>query len=241
MFTGIVQGMAQVASLVDQPGLRTITLQFPPGFCQGLEVGASVAVDGVCLTVTRVQSADVADFDVMQQSLGLTTLAQLHVGSQVNVERAAREGAEIGGHPLSGHVDAVATVSAVRRPQNNCVLTLEVPAPWMRYIFAKGYIAVQGASLTVAEATRLPGGAGRFEVWLIPETLRVTTLGQVDVGARLNIEIDRSTQVMVDTVRDAIEERLGPLWPALQAFAQERGIELEDSSNLISQSAAQKP
>ena len=241
MFTGIVQGMAQVASLVDQPGLRTITLQFPPGFCQGLEVGASVAVDGVCLTVTRVQSADVADFDVMQQSLGLTTLAQLHVGSQVNVERAAREGAEIGGHPLSGHVDAVATVSAVRRPQNNCVLTLEVPAPWMRYIFAKGYIAVQGASLTVAEATRLPGGAGRFEVWLIPETLRVTTLGQVDVGARLNIEIDRSTQVMVDTVRDAIEERLGPLWPALQAFAQERGIELEDSSSLINQIAAQKP
>ena len=241
MFTGIVQGMAQVASLVDQPGLRTITLQFPPGFCQGLEVGASVAVDGVCLTVTRVQSADVADFDVMQQSLGLTTLAQLHVGSQVNVERAAREGAEIGGHPLSGHVDAVATVSAVRRPQNNCVLTLEVPAPWMRYIFAKGYIAVQGASLTVAEATRLPGGAGRFEVWLIPETLRVTTFGQVDVGARLNIEIDRSTQVVVDTVRDAIEERLGPLWPALQAFAQERGIELEDSSSLINQIAAQKP
>ena len=241
MFTGIVQGMAQVASLVDQPGLRTITLQFPPGFCQGLEVGASVAVDGVCLTVTRVQSADVADFDVMQQSLGLTTLAHLHVGSQVNVERAAREGAEIGGHPLSGHVDAVATVSAVRRPQNNCVLTLEVPAPWMRYIFAKGYIAVQGASLTVAEATRLSGGAGRFEVWLIPETLRVTTFGQVDVGARLNIEIDRSTQVVVDTVRDAIEERLGPLWPALQAFAQERGIELEDSSSLINQIAAQKP
>lgn len=166
MFTGIVQGMAQVASLADQPGLRTITLQFPSGFCQGLEVGASVAVDGVCLTVTRVQTAnatnatnaaDVADFDVMQQSLGLTTLAQLHVGSQVNVERAAREGAEIGGHPLSGHVDAVATVSAIRRPQNNCVFTLEVPAPWMRYIFAKGYIAVQGASLTVAEATRLPG------------------------------------------------------------------------------------
>ena len=241
MFTGIVQGMAQVASLVDQPGLRTITLQFPPGFCQGLEVGASVAVDGVCLTVTRVQSADVADFDVMQQSLGLTTLAQLHVGSQVNVERAAREGAEIGGHPLSGHVDAVATVSAVRRPQNNCVLTLEVPAPWMRYIFAKGYIAVQGASLTVAEATRLSGGAGRFEVWLIPETLRITTFGQVDVGARLNIEIDRSTQVVVDTVRDAIEERLGPLWPVLQAFAQERGIELEDSSSLINQIAAQKP
>ena len=241
MFTGIVQGMAQVASLVDQPGLRTITLQFPFGFCQGLEVGASVAVDGVCLTVTRVQPTDVAEFDVMQQSLGLTTLAQLHVGSQVNVERATREGAEIGGHPLSGHVDAVATVSASRRPQNNCVLTLEVPAPWMRYIFAKGYIAVQGASLTVAEVTRLPGGAGRFEVWLIPETLRVTTLGQVDVGARLNIEIDRSTQVMVDTVRDAIEERLGPLWPALQAFAQERGIELEDSSNLISQIAAQKP
>jgi riboflavin synthase len=124
-------------------------------------------------------------------------------------------------------VDVVARLGAVREPQNNRVLTVEVPAPWMRYVFAKGYIAVNGASLTVAEATRLPGGGGSFEVWLIPETLRMTTFGTLGEGARLNLEIDRSTQVVVDTVRDAIEERLGPLIPALEAFAKERGIAID--------------
>lgn len=241
MFTGIVQGMAQVASIVELPGLRRITVQFPAGFCHGLEVGASVSVDGVCLTVTQVKPGELADFDVMQQSLGLTTLAHLGPNDLVNVERAAREGAEIGGHPLSGHVDVMATVVAVREPQNNRVLTLQVPAPWMRYIFAKGYIAVQGASLTVAEATRLPGGSGQFDVWLIPETLRVTTFGRIGLGARMNIEIDRSTQVVVDTVRDALEERLGPLLPALEAFAKERGLDLEDGPSLLSQNGARKP
>ena len=112
----------------------------------------------------------------------------------------------------------------VRRPENNRVLRIAVPAPWMRYVFAKGYIAVNGASLTVAEAQREPGGCGWFEVWLIPETLRMTTFGDKRVGDLLNVEIERSTQVFVDTVRDAVAERLGPLLPALEAFARERGL-----------------
>ena len=154
----------------------------------------------------------------------MTTLGALGVGSRVNVERAAKDGAEIGGHPLSGHVDFRARVAEVRQPENNHVLRLAVPAPWMRYVFAKGYIAVNGASLTVAEAQREPGGAGWFEVWLIPETLRMTTFGDKHVGDGVNVEIERSTQVMVDTVRDAVAEKLGPLLPALEAFARERGL-----------------
>ena len=228
MFTGIVQGVATVAHLQDRPGLRSFTLAFEPGFCQGLAIGASVAVDGVCLTVTTLRGPDAADFDVMQQSLALTTLGDLAVGSRINVERAARDGAEIGGHPLSGHVDFKATLAQVRRPENNCVLRLAVPAPWMRYVFAKGYIAVNGASLTVAEAHREPGGSGWFEVWLIPETLRMTTFGDKPEGAALNIEIERSTQVFVDTVRDAIDERLGPLRPALEALLRSQGQSLDD-------------
>jgi len=226
MFTGIVQGIAQVAAAVDRPGLRTFTLQFPAGFTQGLEIGASVAVDGTCLTVTTVHDGDRADFDVMQQSLALTTLAGLGEGSRVNVERAAREGAEVGGHPLSGHVDAMATVAEIRRPENNCVLRIAVPAPWMRYVFAKGYIAVNGASLTVAEAGRERDGSGWFEVWLIPETLRMTTFGEKQPGDPLNLEIERATQVVVDTVRDALDERLGPLLPALEQLLAERGLDL---------------
>jgi len=224
MFTGIVQGVARVALLSDRAGLRCIRLDFPPAFAQGLAIGASVSVDGTCLTVTALHGDRAAEFDVMQQTLALSTLGSLIIGSRVNVERAARDGAEIGGHPLSGHVDFTARVAEVRRPENNHVLRLAVPAPWMRYVFAKGYIAVNGASLTVAEAQRETGGAGWFEVWLIPETLRMTTFGDKVVGDTLNVEIDRSTQVMVDTVRDAVAERLGPLLPALELFARERGL-----------------
>jgi riboflavin synthase len=227
MFTGIVQGIATVSALVDRPGLRSYTLQFPPGFADGLQIGASVAVDGVCLTVTTLLGSDAAAFDVMQQSLALTTLAGLVPGSRINVERAARDGAEIGGHPLSGHVDFMARVVQIRRPENNHVLRFEVPAPWMRYVFAKGYIAVNGASLTVAEAGRESGGAGWFEVWLIPETLRLTTFADKAEGSAVNIEIERQTQVFVDTVRDAIEEKLGPLLPALEALLRQQGSSLD--------------
>ena len=225
MFTGIVQGLASVAAVEDRPGLRSFTLQLPARFDEGLSIGASVAVDGVCLTVTTLHGAGRADFDVMQQSLALTTLGTLAVGGRINVERAARDGAEIGGHPLSGHVDFMATVAEIRRPENNHVLRISVPAPWMRYVFAKGYIAVNGASLTVAEADKR---GGWFEVWLIPETLRMTTFSGKAVGAALNIEIERSTQVFVDTVREALDERLGPLLPALEAVWRQQGLCTDD-------------
>jgi riboflavin synthase len=227
MFTGIVQGIATVSSLQDKPGLRSFTLSFPPGFDAGLAIGASVSVDGVCLTATALRDG-AADFDVMQQSLNLTTLGGLAEGSRINVERAAKDGAEIGGHPLSGHIDFQARVAAVRQPQNNHVLRVAVPAPWMRYVFAKGYIAVNGASLTVAEAQRERDGSGWFEVWLIPETLRMTTFGDKAEGATLNIEIERQTQVFVDTVRAAVDERLGPLVPALEALLRQQGLSLDE-------------
>ena len=223
MFTGIVQAVATVSALTDRPGLRSFTLAFPHGFCDELEIGASVSVDGVCLTVTERVGEDAANFDVMQQSLALTTLGSLKVGSRINVERAARDGAEIGGHPLSGHVDFQATLASVRQPENNHVLRIAVPPAFVRYVFAKGYIAVNGASLTVSDANKAEGW---FEVWLIPETLRMTTFGEKAAGAALNIEIERSTQVMVDTVRDAVDERLGALLPALTELLRERGVDV---------------
>ena len=225
MFTGIVQGVAGVAAITDRPGLRSFELDFPKGFAVGLEIGASVACDGVCLTVTALRGQRRAAFDVMQQSLALTTLGSLAVGSRINVERAARDGAEIGGHAISGHVDCLGHVLAIRRPENNQVLRIAMPPSHMRYLFAKGYVAINGASLTVAEADRR---AGWFEVWLIPETLRMTTFGDKREGDALNIEIERGTQVVVDTVRDALEERLGPLLPALEALLARDGRSVDD-------------
>lgn len=226
MFTGIVQGVARVESIEARDGLHTLHLKFPQGFDEELAIGASVSCDGVCLTVTERPAAGIASFDVMAQTLNLTTLGGLQVGSGLNVERAAKEGVEIGGHPLSGHVDVSARISEIRKPDNNHVIRFALPAPWMRYVFAKGYIGVNGCSLTVAEAQRERDGSGWFEVWLIPETLRMTTFGDKGVGNAIHIEIERSTQVVVDTVRDALDEKLGPLLPVLEAIARERGIDI---------------
>jgi riboflavin synthase len=226
MFTGIVQGTATIAALRDQSGLRTFTLDFPPGFCEELTIGASVSVDGVCLTVTELVSSTQAAFDVILQSLNVTTLGSYAQGARVNVERAAKDGAEIGGHPLSGHIDFSATLASVRKPDDtNLVWRIAVPDPFRRYVFAKGYIAVHGASLTMSEVNRAEGW---FEVWLIPETRRATVFEGKREGDLLNVEIERSTQVMVDTVRDAVQESLGRLQPVLEIILKEKGLSLDD-------------
>lgn len=227
MFTGIVQGTARVRRVDCHEGLHTLHLSLPEGFDADLAIGASVACDGVCLTVTARPSPGEAQFDVMGQTLAVTALGRLREGDVLNVERAAKEGAEVGGHPLSGHVDACAAVLECRQPDaNNYVLRFGVPAPWMRYVFAKGYVGVNGCSLTVAEAQREASGAGWFEVWLIPETLRMTSFSGKAVGDPVHLEIDRATQVVVDTLRDALNERLGALAPVLEQLAQAKGIAL---------------
>jgi len=228
MFTGIVQAVATIDAIADRPGLRTFTLRFPKGFCTDLAIGASVACDGVCLTVTTLLGDDAAEFDVMQQTLSVTTLGRFQQGDKLNVERAAKDGAEIGGHPLSGHVDFNATLAEVVETENNYQLRIDVPEAWRKYVFAKGYIAINGASLTVADFDR---ASGRFDVWLIPETLRMTTFGEKQVGSPLNIEIERSTQVVVDTVRATVAETLGPLMPALEAFLAQQGTSLDQLSS----------
>ena len=225
MFTGIVQAVATLDAIEDRTGLRSFTIEFPAGFCEGLAIGASVAVDGVCLTVTRIASPTRACFDVMQQSLAITTLTGYGAGQRVNVERAARDGAEIGGHPLSGHIDCMARLLQRRVLENNLVWRISVPASHMRYVFAKGYIAVNGASLTIAECDR---AGGWFEVWLIPETRRATVFEGKREGDALNIEVERTTVVMVDTVREAVEQRLGPLVGAIDALLKDKGQSLED-------------
>lgn len=225
MFTGIVQGTAKIANIADREGLRTFTLAFPDGFCEDLAIGASVSTDGVCLTVTEILDANHATFDVMLQSLAITTLGSYREGDRANVERAAKDGAEIGGHPLSGHVDFTSEVVMVKSSDTNRLMRFSIPEAFRRYVFAKGYIAINGASLTVSEVNRAEGW---FEVWLIPETRRMTVFEDKQAGDLVNIEIERSTQVVVDTVRETVQESLGRLQPLLEAILKEKGLTLED-------------
>ena len=202
MFTGIVQGVAVVDDVKSAPGLSSFAIRFPGDKVQGVTIGASVSINGTCLTVTRQQN-DLLFFDAMQETLGLTTLGTRQTGDRINFERAARIGDEIGGHLLSGHIHTTANLVAIDRPENNCTLTFEVPSQWARYLFPKGYIAVNGASLTIGEVAN-----NRFNIHLIPETLRATTFADVAIGDQVNIEIDSQTQTIVDSL-DTILPRLG--------------------------------
>lgn len=194
MFTGIVQGLAEIVEIKPETGLHRLQVRFPAGSLSGISIGASVALNGTCLTVVR-QTQQTLHFDVMMETLARTTLGELTPGDQVNFERAARIGDEIGGHLLSGHIHSKARLHRIETPANNRKLTFEVDPQWMKYIFPKGYIGIDGASLTIGET-----GAHYFSVYLIPETLRMTRFGHLTEGDAVNIEVDSQTQTIVDTL-----------------------------------------
>lgn len=201
MFTGIVRGMGTVARVRDGEGLRELHVRFPERAMDGVERGASVAVAGTCLTVVEAVGGDVR-FDCIDETLSRTTLGRLAAGDRVNFERAARIGDEIGGHLLSGHVIDVGELVAREEQDGNLALTFQIEAATRRYVLPKGYVAVDGASLTVGEV-----GPTTFRVHLIPETRRITTLGDLPVGGRVNIEVDAMTQAVVDTVERVLATR----------------------------------
>lgn len=194
MFTGIVQGIAAVEEVTAATGLSTFAISLPENSAEDITIGASVSINGTCLTVTR-QSGNTLFFDAMQETLKRTTLGTLKPGHRVNFERAARIGDEIGGHLLSGHIHTTANVVEILRPENNVTIWFDVPDKWVGYLFPKGYIAINGASLTIGEVT-----GNRFNIHLIPETLRATTFWAIDEGMSVNIEIDSQTQTIVDTL-----------------------------------------
>ena len=200
MFTGIVQGTAEIIDIVKKENFRTHRLRFPAAAIEGLSTGASVAHNGCCLTVTRIEG-DRVDFDLMQETLRATNLGGLEVGDRVNFERAARFGDEIGGHAMSGHILCTAEVVAVDVTANNHRIRFRLPDAWRKYLFTKGYIGIDGISLTIGEVS-----GSEFDVNLIPETLERTTLGERRIGDRVNIEIDPQTQAIVDTVERILPE-----------------------------------
>lgn len=201
MFTGIVQATCEVVAIHKKDGLNTIEIAMPPHLKENLQRGASVANNGVCLTVTEIAD-DRVFFDVMEETLRLTNLASLNPGCKVNIERSLTYGSEIGGHVLSGHVHTQAKVAAVSHTASHYNIRLEVAPKWMNYILYKGFVGVNGCSLTVGEVDE-----SSFMLHLIPETLAITNLDEAQVGTMLNIEIDSQTQAIVDTVERVLAKR----------------------------------
>ena len=195
MFTGIVQGMGRVVS-IEQPAadFRTHTVELPEDMAGGLQTGASVAHNGCCLTVTETDCRT-ARFDLMAETLDKTNLGRLKAGDLVNLERAARFGDEIGGHLMSGHITATTEILRIERTEHNTTMHFALPAALKPYILPKGFVGLDGCSLTIGNV-----GEDSFCVHLIPETLRRTLFGTRQAGDTVNLEIDPQTQAVVDTV-----------------------------------------
>jgi riboflavin synthase len=202
MFTGIIKGKFPVSSIVDHEGLRSFVVTLSPELVEGLSTGASVAISGVCFTVTQIEGLRVF-FDAMEETLRKTTIGTLKEDDNVNIERSARMGDEIGGHVMSGHVSTMAEIVHVEETENNKAITFKVDPEWMRFIFSKGFISLDGASLTVVDADKTNG---TFQVWFIPETLRLTRFGEKGIGDFVNVEIDPQTQVIVETVESILKK-----------------------------------
>ena len=209
MFTGIVQGTARVLAIEEKPNFRTHIVSLPDEMLPGLELGASVAHNGCCLTVTEVNGNQVS-FDLVKETLRITNLGDLRVGDQINVERAAKFSDEIGGHLMSGHIMTTAEISKIITSENNREIWFKPQDPLqMKYILHKGFIGIDGISLTVGEVTK-----SKFCVHLIPETLARTTLGSKRLADRVNIEIDPHTQAIVETVERVLAQREAALLAA---------------------------
>ena len=198
MFTGIVTGTAPVIQIRGEEGVKTLTIDLE-GFSQNLEIGASVSLDGVCMTVVSIDGNEVC-FDAIEETLTRSTIGELKEGSLVNVERSLKLGDELGGHILSGHVMMTAKIIEKKQKGEGIDLSIENPIEARPYILEKGYIGIDGMSLTVGKVSE-----EKFDLHIIPETLRITTIGQKLIGNYVNIEIDSRTQAVVDTIRRNME------------------------------------
>jgi len=185
MFTGLISYLGNVKS-IELNGDSAKLIITNPEICEEIKIGDSVAVNGVCLTVTEFDSSGFA-VDVMVQTLNLTSTGKLKAGDLVNLELATKSSDRLGGHIVQGHVDGVAQVAAIAQEPKWQRMDIKVPKALMKYVVAQGSITVEGVSLTVGQ---LDDDADQVSVWLIPETLAKTNLSSKQVGDLLNIEVD---------------------------------------------------
>ncbi|NNH34393.1 riboflavin synthase subunit alpha [Acinetobacter sp. NIPH 2377] len=200
MYTGIVQGLEKIIEIKKGDGFITIVVSNQQHFFADVFIGASVAINGVCLTVTTIDAAlNQIHFDISDVTLALTTLKNLKAGDAVNIERSAKVGAENGGHNLYGHIEGTALIKQLQQRGETFHIDLQIPDGNIKYFFLKGFIGLNGCSLTI---NRVDRQASEISIDLIPETLRLTTWKDVKVGDEVNYEIDQMTRTLVDTLEN---------------------------------------
>ena len=201
MFTGIVSGKGYVQKIIKSKDYISLIIKAPKGFSKNLIKGASVSVNGVCLTVKKGKT-DILEFDVIEETLQKTNLKNLSKSSRVNLERSMTAKTEIGGHLVSGHIHGTGKVLKVINRQATKDLQIKIPTSLREYFFFKGYVALNGCSLTIGKVLKTS-----FYIHLIPETVSVTTFKDIKQGDLINIEVEQATINTVETVKRVMSER----------------------------------
>lgn len=200
MFTGIVSGKGYVHKIIKSKDYISLIIKAPKGFSKNLIKGASVSVNGVCLTVKKGKT-DILEFDVIEETLQKTNLKNLSKSSRVNLERSMTAKTEIGGHLVSGHIHGTGKVLKVINRQATKDLQIKIPTSLREYFFYKGYVALNGCSLTIGKVLKTS-----FYIHLIPETVSVTTFKDIKQGDIINIEVEQATINTVETVKRVMSE-----------------------------------
>ncbi|KQU88089.1 riboflavin synthase subunit alpha [Ensifer sp. Root31] len=198
MYTGIVKAVRPLTGVTPYAGHTQFAIDFTDELLADLKIGASVSVEGTCMTVAGLAGPRVT-FEAMSATLNRTNLRRFKSGDVVNIERSARMNEEVGGHLMAGHVATTAEVVELSVREEGAFIRFHVPAKWAKYIFPRGFLGVNGCSLTVAEVED-----NVVTINLIPETLRQTTFASYQPGDLLNIEVDHQTVVLFDVVERTI-------------------------------------
>ena len=201
MFSGIVQETGKVIEFEKEKDIYNLSIDCSSELISDLKKGASVSVNGVCLTV-KDSNPEILRFDLVEETIKRTNFQNIKAGDNVNLERSLRLGDEIGGHLVSGHIHGTSKVISTEMRAESWDVEFSVEPFMHDYILHKGYVAINGCSLTVGEVSKVS-----FMIHLIPETLSITNLFQLQKNSIVNVELDQNTVVIADTVKKFLNDK----------------------------------
>ena len=201
MFSGIVQTVGKIESIKDKNHIKTIRIETHGDYLEDIAIGQSVSVDGVCLSLVK-KNNEYCEFEAVEETINRTTLGSYKQGTKVNLEKSLKFGDTVGGHFVSGHIHTRGRIVEVELVGESKNILIEIEEKWIKYLTEKGYISVNGASITIGKVSK-----NTFYVHLIPETLKTTNLDELIYDNYVNLEFDQTTIAIVDTTERLINQK----------------------------------
>ena len=201
MFSGIVQTVGKIESIKDKNHIKTIRIETHGDYLEDIAIGQSVSVDGVCLSLVK-KNNEYCEFEAVEETINRTTLGGYKQGTKVNLEKSLKFGDTVGGHFVSGHIHTRGRIVEVELVGESKNILVEIEEKWIKYLTEKGYISVNGASITIGKVSK-----NTFYVHLIPETLKTTNLDELIYDNYVNLEFDQATIAIVDATERLINQK----------------------------------